>query len=207
MGRLIDKWEVTAKELAGRALQDEKLLADLLNGILSKKDETRYTSFKALMFIAEEHPNLLYPHWDHFARLIDSESAHSKYIASYLLASLTATDTDGKFEKMFDKYYTMLDDRSVIPAAHVARNSGRIAKAKPALEPKITDKLLNTDKTHHSPGHKELVKGEAITALSEYFDRAQDRKGILEFVKRELKSKSPKTRKNAKEFLEKWAES
>lgn len=207
MGRLIDKWGANAKRLAKRALDDERLLAELLQGILSKKDETRYTRFKALMFVSEERPELLYPHWDYFVQLIDSDSAHSKYIASYLIASLTAVDTDCKFEKIFEKYYSMLDDRSVIPAAHVARNSGKIAKAKPALEAKITEKLLSIDKTHHKPDRRELVKSEAIVAFSEYFDRAQDKERILEFVNGQLKSKSPKNRKNAREFLKKWAKS
>jgi len=204
MSKPTARWEINAKALAKKAINDRQQLNELLQGILSKEDKTRYTSFKALMFIADEQPGLLYPHWDYFATLINGENAHSKYIGIYLLAALTVVDKDNKFEQIFDKYYGLLNDKSIIPSAHVAGNSGRIAKAKPQLEPKITDRLLSIDKTHHNPGHRELIKSHAIEAFNEYFEHAEDKKKILEFVKRQLKSKSPKTKNRAKGFLKKW---
>lgn len=204
MSRPTAEWEVAAKGLAKKAVKEKDLFAQLLQGILSKEDKTRYTSFKALMFIAGERPEFLYPYWDRFAELIDNDNTHSKYIASYLIASLTLVDRDNRFEGIFDKYYGLLNDKSIIPAAHVAANSGKIARAKPKLQAKITEKLLNIDKTHHNPDHNELIKSHAIEAFGEYFEQAKDKKRIVEFVRNQLKSKSPKTRKKAKEFLEKW---
>jgi hypothetical protein len=199
------KWEVTAKELAKKAIKEMKLPPELLQEVLSKEDRTRYTSFKALMFVSEERPEVLYPHWNYFADMLERENTHSKYIAIYLIASLTRVDTESQFEKIFDRYYSLLDDMSVIPSAHVARNSGKIVKAKPELEAKITGKLLSIDETHHKLSHKELIKSEAIEAFNEYFGEAKDKKKIMEFVKEQLKSKSPKTRKNASEFLKRWS--
>jgi len=198
------KWEAKAKELAKKPIKEMKLPPELLQGVLSKDDRTRYMSFKALLFISEERPELLYPHWDYFADMLDRENTHSKYIAIYLIASLTRADAENKFEKMFDRYYRLLDDKSVIPSAHVARNSGKIVKAKPELEAKITDELLSIDGTRHKLSHKELIKSEAIEAFNEYFGEAKDKKKIMEFVKEQLESKSPKTRKNASEFLKRW---
>jgi hypothetical protein len=156
------------------------------------------------MFVGDEHPELLYSHWNDFAALLDSENTHSKYIASYLIASLVPADTDGKFEKIFEKYYGLLDDKSVIPAAHVARNSGKIVRKRPQLESKITNTLLSIDRTHHNLSHKELIKSEAIGAFTEYFETAKDKQKILDFVRQQLESKSPKNRKMAKEFLKRW---
>jgi len=204
MSKPTARWEINAKALAKKAIKEKQELDELLQGILSKEDKTRYTSFRALMFIAEEHPELLYAHWDYFATLIDKENTHSKYIGIYLLAVLTVVDKDNKFEQIFGRYYGLLNDKSIIPSAHVARNSGRIAKAKPKLEPKITDSLVNIDRTHHKPGHRELIKSHAIEAFNEYFEQATDKTKILEFVNRQLESKSPKTKKKAKEFLKKW---
>jgi hypothetical protein len=199
------KWEAAAKKLARKAIKDKALLPELLQGILSKEDKTRYTSFRALMNICEEQPDLLYPHWDHFVDLLNRENTHSKYIASYLLASLAAVDKDKKFEEIFDKYYSLLDDKSIIPAAHVARNSGKIVRAKPELEPKITQRLLSIDATRHEPGHKELIKSEAVVAFGEYFEAAKDKEKIIEFVRQQARGKSPKARRTAKKFLETWA--
>jgi len=66
----------------------------------------------------------------------------------------------------------------------------------------ITDKLLNIDETNQK--HKDLVKAGAIEAFDEYFEEAKDKKKILEFVKDQLKCRSPKTKKKATEFLRKW---
>jgi hypothetical protein len=102
------------------------------------------------------------------------------------------------------KYYGMLNDKSVIPAAHAVTNSRKIAKAKPELEPKTTDKLLSVDTTHHEPHHRELIKSRAMDASNEYFEQAEEKQRILEFVTKQLDSKSPKTREQAKEFLKSW---
>jgi hypothetical protein len=200
------KWKVTAKELAKKTIKQKELLPRLLQGIQSKEDETRYTSFMALMFICEGHADLLYPHWDHFVSLLDNENTHSKYIGSYLVANLATVDKEGKFERIFHKYYGLLDDKSIIPAAHVARTSIKIVKAKPEFEPKITDRLLRIDETHHKPGHKELIKAYAIAAFDGYFETAKHKDKIVEFVRAQIGSESPKTRKCAKQFLDRWLE-
>ena len=131
---------------ANKGISDKQQLDELLQGILSKQDKVRYPSFKALMAMAEDQPEILYPHWDYIAALLKRENTHSKYIGIHLLARLTVVDKDDKFKAVFAGYYDLLDDKSVISAAHVAGNSGRIAKAKPELEARITERLLGIDK-------------------------------------------------------------
>ena len=76
------------------------------------------------------------------ANFLGSDNTYHKYIAIYIIANLTRFDTENRFERIFDRYYTLLDDESVIPASHVAGNSGKITKAKLELETKITEKLF-----------------------------------------------------------------
>ena len=151
--------------------------------------------------ISEKHPEVLYPKWDFFAGLINSDNSYRKLIAVRIMSNLTRADTKNKFNEIFDKYYDLFND-SVIIAGHLAAGSGEIAKAKPELQTKITRKLLSIDKTKQK--HKDLVKAYAIEAFDKYFEEAKDKKKILEFVNEQLNSKSPKTRKKAKEFLKKW---
>ena len=188
--------KIAPESLAKKVIKDKKLLSELI-----QEAEIRYPSFKALLLISEEHPEMLYPEWDFIADLINSDNSYRKLIAVRLIANLTKADTENKFEKIFNKYYNLLND-SVIVAGHLAGNSGKIVKAKPKLETEITNKLLKIDRTDHK--HKELIKGYAIEAFSEYFEEAENKKGIIEFVKNQLKAKSPRTRKKAKEFLKKW---
>ena len=198
------KKSIDVESVAKEAMKDDNVLAELLDGILSKKETIRYNSFKVLLLISEEHPELLCPKWDFFVGLLESDNTSHKYIAIYIIASLTRLDKENNFEKIFDKYYNLLDDKSIIPAGHVAGNSGKIARARPELQTKITDKLLSIDETHHEPERRELIKGYAIESFSEYVEEAKNKREIIEFVKKQLNSRSPRTRKKAKEFLEKW---
>ena len=184
------------------ALKDEKVLQELLDGVLSKKDAIRYNSFKALNVLTEEHPEKLYGKWDFFANMMRSDNTHQKYIAIYIIANLTRVDSEKKFEKLFNEYYALLGDKSVIPPAHVALNSGKIALAKPKLQAEITNRLLDIDNTVQR--HKDLVKASAIEAFDVYFEQSEDQKRIIEFVKAQLNCESPKTREKAKAFLKKW---
>jgi len=92
----------------------------------------------------------------------------------------------------------------VVTANYLAEVSGKIAKAKPELQTKITNKLLSIDETHHDPERRDLIKSYVIESFSEYFEEAGNKAEIIEFVEKQLDCISPKTRKIAKEFLKKW---
>jgi hypothetical protein len=198
----LDKKDVDVASLAKRVLEDMEVLPELLDGILASKDFIRFNSFKVLLFISEEHPEVVYPRWDFFSALLDSDNSYQQYIAIYLISSLARADDSARLEGIFDKLYSILDGEGTITAAHLARNSGKIARAKPKLRARITERLLNIDRNHRGK-QKELIKGHAIEAFDEYFEEAENQPEILEFVRKQLQSQSPKTRKLAREFLKK----
>lgn len=202
----LSKKSIDVGKVAKKALEDGAVLSELLEAVLSKKEKIRFDSFKALLLISEEHPKALYAKWDFFADLLSSPNTYFKYIAIYILANLAKVDTKSRFEKIFDKFYALLDDKSVIPASHVAATSAMIAKSKPKLQTKITNKLLTIEKTHHRPERRDLIKGYAIETFSGYFEGASNKRKILQFVKHQLDSRSPTTRKKAKEFLKRWGQ-
>jgi len=168
----LNEKDVSIEKIAEKALTDTKLLAELLAGITSRKETYRYNCFKVLRLISEEHPEALYPEWDLFADLLESDNAYHKYITIYLITNLVRIDRENKFEKIFDKYYRILDGEGTVASAHLAANSGKIARAKPHLQTQITGRLLNIDKIHRGK-QKDLIKGHAIEAFDEYFDEAE----------------------------------
>ena len=192
------------ESIAWEALTDETLLSELVDGLKSSKETFRYKCFKVLMTISEKHGELLYPRWDYFVGLLDSDNSYRKMSAIQLIANLTRVDKESRFEKILEKYYGLLDDNSMIVAIYVASNSGKIVNAKPNLESQITNKLLGIDRTHHPEGRKPLIKAGAIEAFDQYFNGAVNKQGIIQFVKEQQNGDSPKTRKLAKEFLRKW---
>lgn len=196
---------VNIETVAKAALKDEKFLSRLIENLKSKKETVRHNSSKALNLISKENPDILYPHWDFFFSLLDGDNTYWKCSGIPIIANLTKVDNKNRFEENFEKYYSLMDDKkSFIPAAYLARSSGAIAQSKPNLRKKITKKLLRIDETHHDPQRCDLVKGDIIEAFDEYFEEAEEKMEIIAFVKEQLDCDSPKTRKIAAKFLQKW---
>ena len=202
---------MSPKSADSREQQAESIARDVLDGrtsLLELVDQIRPDKASpqaiALKLISEEKPEMLYGYWDFLADLIASDNAFVQFIAIHALANLTAVDTEDKFEDTLDAYYDLLDDKSVMIASHVAGNSGRIAKAKPGLRARITQRLLEIDNTHRDPGRKGLVKAYAIESFDQYFEDAEDQAKITDFVRAQLQSESPKAQKRAKQFLQRW---
>ena len=186
------------------ALKDEKLRSDLVDNLWSKNETVRYNSSKILFALTQQKPELLYDKWDDVVKFLDSDNTYHKLSAVLLLGNLTKADKDKKFEKLFNKYYSLLDDKSFITAAYIAQASGTIALTKPNLQTKITKKLLKIDETHHPQERKDLAKASIIEAFAQYYKNAKNKKAILTFVQTQLNSHSNKTRKKAKEFLKQF---
>ena len=73
----LSKKSVNVGNVAEKALKNKKVFLELLEGILSKKETIRYNSFKVLLLISEEQPEVLYPQWDFFAKLLMKSVSHT----------------------------------------------------------------------------------------------------------------------------------
>jgi hypothetical protein len=189
---------------ADRAAQDKALIAELVDGLTEKNEDYRYNCSKILHIIGQKQPELMYPYWDKLAALIDSPNSYHRMSAVNHLAYLVQADTEKKFDAIFDKYYSLLNDPSVIVAIYLAQASGRIALARPDLMEKITTRLLDVDKTHHLVNRRDLIKAGIIESFDRFFGKYPDKTSILLFVKKHIDSSSPKTRNLAKAFIKKW---
>jgi hypothetical protein len=197
----LDEKNMDFEALAREALNNDDLFSELKEGVLSKNNNVRQNSFKALQFLAEEYPEFLYPEWDLFQEMLHSSNNFHKYIAIYILASLTSVDKDKRFEEIFDDYYGILAGDKAMTASHVALNSSVIAHNKPELRSRIVDTLMRIDEIHQGK-QKELIKAYAIEALGKIYPEAEDKELIENFIKSQVDSKSPKTRNMAQCFLE-----
>lgn len=193
------------QSIATGVLANDRMISELLDGLKSKKETYRYNCYKVLMLISDKHGELLYPSWDYFVELLSSSNSYHKMSAVHLLTNLVKVDTDNRFNKIFDKYYRLLDDKSMIVAIYAATSSAQIVKAKPQLENRITEVLMNIDKTHHREDRKGLIKAGVIEAFTDYFPISKSKAKIIKFVKEQQNSESPKTGKSAREFLKKYS--
>ena len=196
-----------AASVARQALEDDEVFEALINGISPdrKKITIRENSFRVLMLLCEKYPDRLLPHREYLVGLLQSNNSYSKYAAIHIIAAIAPTDKQGRFEKACDLYLSLLDDRSIMVAAHIAGRSGKIARAKPALQSLLTGRLLDIEQTHFDKGRQDLIKPFIIESFEEYFKQSQDQAQILAFVRQQVNCRSPKARKLSKTFLEKWA--
>jgi len=198
---VLEEKNIDVEGLARDVLTDDDLLQELMNGVRSKDDTIRQNSFKALQLVAEKNPDFLYPEWDYFQEMLYSPNNFHKFIAIYILASLTKVDDNKKFDGIFEDYYGILAGDKAMTASHVALNSSVIAFNKPELKSRIIDILMSIDDIHQGK-QKELIKAYAIEALMKIYPDAEDKEKIEDFVSTQLNSKSPKTRNMAQCFLD-----
>jgi len=199
---------MTKEHLLYRVRQDFSLIPFLFDGVGSSTAAVRYGCAKVLMDLSEEHPEKLYPYFDSFINLLDSKYRILTWNAFAIIANLTQVDTDKKFDAIFDKYYSFLENDYMVTVANVVGNSGKIALAKPYLITKITDELLKVQDICTSPHLteecKRVIAQHAIKTLDLFFDRIDQKERVISFVKVHLDSSRKKLRTAAENFLKKW---
>jgi hypothetical protein len=207
---LADKEEPCLEAARQLALSDGQARQEILAGLTAKDDAYRYNCFQVVYQISQQEPQVLYAEWDKFVEMLRHSNSYHRSIGARLLANLAWVDVEGRLEGIFDDYFDLLDDEKIITARQFAQHAGRIAQAKPHLRARITERLLAVDKTHHQEGRKDLLKGDIIGALEEFFAQrswaagSPDQQRILDFVQQQLASSSPRTRKAAQVFLKRY---
>jgi len=196
---------MTKEELFQKVKQDSDILPEVLNGISSSKAAIRYGCAKALMDFGEEHPQRLYPYMDYFIDLLDSKYRILIWNAMAIIANLAKVDKDRKFDAIFDKYYSFLNDEYMVTVANVVGHSGKIALAKPHLIQKITNELLKVENISTTPHLteecKKVIAEKAIKSFDLFFDRIDAKAKVISFVKRHLDSPRKTLKTEAENFL------
>jgi hypothetical protein len=174
----------------------------VIDGLVLPEETYRYNCNRLLVKVAETSPEDVYPYWDHLVELLSSPNTYHRCSAINILPHLMPVDGGSKLEGIFDGYFGLLDDESVIPPCYVARNCPVIASHRPDLLRRIVAGLLAIEATRHKPGRKDLIKADIIVALDTIYDSLEDQSQVLRFVEAQLSCSSPKTRKAAKTFLD-----
>ncbi len=203
----LGKNQITAEELIQEVKNDFNLIPEVIKGITSDNPRVKFGCAKTLSKISEDHSEKLYDKIDFFINLLDHKNSILKWNAMDILANLTKVDKDKKFDKIFYKYYDLINDNAMVTIGHVVDNSGKIALAKPHLSNKITNELLKIEKiptkTHVTCECKNILYGKTILAFDQYFNQIENKKEVFSFVRRQLKNTRPATKAKAEKFLNK----
>jgi hypothetical protein len=160
--------------LAEKVIANLNLLPDIMEGISSQTPVIKFGCAKILRTVSHRKPDSMYAQMDVFIGMMELDNNIIKWNAMDVLGNLTKVDINNKFEDIFDRYYALLSDESMVTAGHVIDNSGKIAVTKPRLSQKITDHLLRIEDIPRSDECVNILVGKVIVAIDEYFDHIED---------------------------------
>lgn len=207
LGKLVDK-SITKEGLFKKVKQNFDLLPEIIDGVSSGKAAIRYGCGKVLMDLSEEYPDKLYPYMDFFIKLLSSKYRILTWQAMFIIANLTKVDKNKKFDSIFDKYYSFLNDEYMVTVANVVGHSGKIALAKPHLIPKITKELLKVENIKTTPHLtdecKKVIAEKAIQSIDMFFPQIENKDEVISFVKKHAASSRKILKTKSEEFLNKW---
>jgi hypothetical protein len=191
-------------ELADRFSKSPSQIETLVNLLNSEKGGTRLAAGNILRRISEKKPELVYPHFDTFAAMIDHENSFLKWGAILIIGNLAPVDTQDKFDKIFRRYYNPITGADMVTAANVIGGLTNLAIAKPHLANSIAKEILKVEKANYKTEECNRVAcGHAITSLDRFFDLIDDKKPVIKFVKGQLTSSRKSTRTKAEKFVRK----
>ena len=199
---MLGKKEIKAEDVARNVMKNPRLLPELFKGTSSESARTRFNSAKTLRIMSEENPEMLYSKMEFFINLLNSENRILKWIAIDIIGNLSSVDTENKFDEIFNKFYGLLADESMITAGHVIDSSGKIARAKPYLQHEITKELLRVETIEYRTSEcRNILLGKVISSFCQYIDQIDDAEKMVSLAKRQLANPRGATRAKAEKFL------
>jgi hypothetical protein len=193
-----------SESIALNLIKGKVSLSDIFEGLSSRASRVKYKSIKVLRSVSRKKPEMLYPNFGHFVKLMGNENNIFKWNSIDIIANLSSVDSNCLFEEIFDKFYDQLKEGNLITSAHVIESSLNVIKSKPELKGKILEIILS-QKNLPLPTEecRSILAGKTIKVLSDCYDLVDNKTEIVDFVTSQLQSQRPATRKKAEAFLKK----
>lgn len=191
-------------ELGKICIDHNPFLDELIDNLKEKNETIRYNSVRILTRIAEEQPEKIYPYWNVLKEQLYSKNVIPLLSGIILISRLVRVDRNNYFRLIEDDYFNLFDHKNLIPVRYLLLDIWRVGKARPEYIPRIVEILFSIDGLTQE--HKGLLKGDALLSFIELWDLIdqETRSKVVEFAKGLLNSESPKTKKEARKFLQKF---
>jgi hypothetical protein len=203
--REISQKETDKNEIVDRVIENPELITGVIEGLSADKARIKYGCARILRLLSEKKPEILYPWFDLFVELLDSDNSFLKWDAIHILGNLAAVDSEDRFEKAYDRYLVPIPGPVLITAANVIGGAAKIALAKPALTKRVTRELLKVEKARYQTDEcRNVALGQSIDSFDRFFNQVEDKEPVIALVQRQLKNTRNSTRKKAEKFMKKW---
>jgi hypothetical protein len=192
-------------DLTTEVERNPELLETLLAAVSSGTARVKFGAIKALRILSERAPDLIYPHFDFFARLLQHKNSILRWNAMLILGNLAAVDGEQRTERIMDEYLAPISGPRLIDAANTMRGATAIATAKPQLADQIAARVLKVERANYAtPECRNVAIGHAIRSFDRLFPILAGKRTVQRFVSRQTGNPRNATRKKAERFLRKW---
>jgi len=154
---------VNHQAIAERVAKRTDLLPELVEGLRADPAKIKYGCLKVLRLISEKEPAVLYPEFDRFVQLLDSESNILQWGAIIIIGNLAALDSANKIEPILGRYLQPISGPVMITAANTLGGAAKMARAKPHLADRIARAFLRVETAEYRTSEcRNLALGQAV---------------------------------------------
>jgi hypothetical protein len=191
---------VTTATRTGR--EEAAQIPELLACLGARQARVKFGAGKALIAISAATPELLYPHFDVFAAMLDHENQILKWNAMAILANLARVDCEGKLELILDAYLAPIQGPGMIGAANAMRGAARIAAVKTHLAEPVARRIMAVERSRFErPECLNVAIGHAMVALGVLAPLLPSKRAIRAFATRHMANPRPATAAKAARLL------
>jgi hypothetical protein len=189
------------------AIFDEKAREEIVRQMLRNSAiMVYYHCYYIVEKASRKQPGLFYQYWDEIAKLLHHQNSYHRDFGLEIIGNLTEVDQDDRFSDVENEYFGIVNDEKFMTGNCCVRNLRKIYQHKPELRDRIITLLLDIDeRCNYTDKQKGVLKSDVLEIFDEIYDEVQDRERIEAFIRTESSSISPKTRRKAKELVEKYS--
>ncbi|PAB60342.1 hypothetical protein [Anaeromicrobium sediminis] len=202
--KIADK-NVNVNEFAKAVLHDESTRVEVIKQLLTNNNiMVYYHCYYIISRASEEKPELFYEYWNDFVYLLDHKNSYHRDIGLTIIGNLTKIDENNLFSSIFPKYIEHFNDDKFMTAQCFVKNLKNVVRYKNEYIEQIIKLLVDVEKICIYPKkQKELLKSDIIEVLDAVYENTTNKDVIVDFIRSQSTSESPKTKKKVKQFLKK----
>lgn len=154
---------------------------------------------------SQQRPDMFYPYWDKIATLLHHKNSYHRDFAVEIIGNLTKVDHENRFADIEEDYFGIINDEKFMTGNCCVKNLLKIFWHKPEQRERIIGILLDIDnRCDYTDKQKGVLKADVLEIFDQVYDKVQERDEINEFIRAQVYSPSPKSRKKAKELVKKY---
>ena len=193
-------------EFVQLAISDKNARDEIVHQMLTNSAiMVYYHCYYVVEKASQKRPEMFYPYWDEIAALLHHENSYHRDFAVEIIGNLTRVDQENRFAQVEADYYNIINDEKFMTGNCCVKNLLKIYQHKPEQRRRIVETLLDIDnRCDYTEKQKGVLRADILEIFDKVYEEVSEQDKINTFIKAQVNSISPKTRKKAKELIKKY---